>query len=206
MYVLVYYRMVVNCSAEPASVSTPLEAVVTNETAFVEISCEARGLPTPTLTWSKIAPVAMSQDVLVQQNHSIAIRQEDTVENDGAVTVESFLTFQSVSFADGGVYSCAGGNFLPGANATLLGNGSATITLIVQSEWVLKVGGRGRGEQVLHFIEATWLLACFDSPFRFLTPPCFFLSPFFLIQLFPSSASPRAATTGWWGSLVRTSS
>jgi len=72
---------------------------------LVELSCSARGWPTPTMTWSRNSSTEALADSVV------------TVSHDGQYPVTSVLNITSVQLHDLGVYICTAHNNM-GVNVT----------------------------------------------------------------------------------------
>lgn len=120
--VWVWLHVVWVSSAVPPGVDhvEPVEPVTIVQGSLVTLSCEARGVPPPTLTWLKDGqPLSLHRNMLL----------------DGQ---ETRLQLPDVAPLDAGLYSCVASNQAGSStktfNLTVLGNHAATATFKTKSD------------------------------------------------------------------------
>ena len=116
--------------SEPTSLTiTPPDVTIVNETDSVTLICEARGLPEPSIIWTKLGEMDFTP--ISPSDRTLMITSE-SYQRSGAVTVISTLEIYNASTSHAGVYQCSTAND-PYRNRTLATD-DAKFTLIVQSK------------------------------------------------------------------------
>ena len=97
----------------PAAITDPgMDSCVSaNETADISLSCTARGVPAPTITWSRDG-VNLSG---TENRITISFPMESTVNSTGFIAVTSTLTVTNSMRPDANNYTCVASNTVQGA-------------------------------------------------------------------------------------------
>ena len=100
----------------------PLEIII-NQTQEAVFSCEAYGIPVPSISWIKV-----SDDAIVDNNTGLTEITESVVTTN---TLQSVLRFVSGMNSNESIYTCKGMN---GINNVINSPEEDNVTLLVQGE------------------------------------------------------------------------
>ena len=86
-------------------------SVSVNETADISLSCTARGVPAPTITWSRDEVILSGTENKI----TISSPMESTDDSTGFIDVTSTLTVTNSMRSDANNYTCVAFNIVQGA-------------------------------------------------------------------------------------------
>ena len=108
----IIYAHIYHTFAAPPDIVTPPADVTVNETDTLELTCEAFGIPLPTITW--LTPIGVETIIAIKMNET-------------AYTTTSTLTVENIDTNGEGVYTCMASN-------GIREDQQATATVTVQSK------------------------------------------------------------------------
>ena len=128
-YQLNYFVMLCCNTPAPAMINDPGmdSSVSVNETADISLSCTARGVPAPTITWSRDV-VNLSG---TENRITISSPMESTDNSTGFIDVTSTLTVTNSMRSDANNYTCVAFNTVQGS--TQQDQGTFTLTVNCKS-------------------------------------------------------------------------